>query len=208
MTDVYLKIIFFKKLSKYIPDNVFIASAYEQLFKNYSDRQRVFHDIKHVTYLLKMLEFYAPKIDNYDVLYFTIWYHKSVFYSWKNDNTERSAHLANEILTAAHFPEKDTDKVVQYITAAKDGISDGSNDLNYFLDFDLSVYALDPAVYKVYVQQLRAEWSFYHYFSLRARRKLFLSSLLEKEFIYNTALFRKNSENAARENIRFELESY
>ncbi len=59
MTTAHLKIIFFKKLSKYTDDNIFIASAFEQLFKNYTDGKRVYHHTTHVLHLLKLLDEYA-----------------------------------------------------------------------------------------------------------------------------------------------------
>ncbi len=208
MTNGYLKIIFFKRLSKYTTDNSFIASAYEQLFKNYKDSKRVYHDLSHVVQLLKMLDEHSIHVNNKDIFYFAIWYHNAVFYSWRKNNVELSAKLAKGKLTRAQFPAEFTEKVVQYILATENYASDNTNDLNYFLDFDLSVYASDRTVYEVYVQQLRDEWHFYPNFLLRARRKKFLSNLLEKEFIFNTEEFRDASEKIARENIQFELENY
>ena len=208
MTNGYLKIIFFKRLSKYTTDNRFIASAYEQLFKNYKNSKRVYHDLSHVVQLLKMLDEHSIHVNNKDIFYFAIWYHNAVFYSWRKNNVELSANLAKEKLTQAQFPVEFTEKVVQYILATENYVSDNTNDLNYFLDFDLYVYASDRTVYEVYVQQLRDEWHFYPNFLLRARRKKFLSNLLEKEFIFNTEEFRDASEKIARENIQFELENY
>ncbi len=208
MTNAYLKIIFFKRLSKYTDDNIFIASAFGQLFKNYTDIKRVYHHITHVIHLLKLLDEYALRINNNEVLYFAIWYHNAVFYARRNNSFELSAALAKEKLTKARLPAEMTEKIERYILAVKEYISDGTNDLNYFLDFDLSIYASDRTIYEVYVRQLREEWHFYPSFLLRARRKKFLSDLLEKNFIYNTEEFRTSSEKIARDNIRFELENY
>ena len=208
MTNEYLKIFFFKRLSKYTTDNAFIAGTYEQLFKNYSDRNRRYHDTLHLTQLLKMLELNLHLINNEDVIYFAIWYHKSVYSPWKKNNVELSAELAKDKLSKTQFPEDQTEKVSRYILATENYVSDGTNDMNYFLDFNLSIYASDLPVYEIYIQQLREENGLYPNFLSRSRRKKFLSDLLDKEYIFNTEEFRRSSEKIARENIAFELENY
>ncbi len=80
--------------------------------------------------------------------------------------------------------------------------------LNYFLDFDLSIYASDRPVYEVYVRQLREEWHFYPSFLLRARRKKFLFDLLEKILFIIQKNFAPHRKKSHATTFDFELENY
>jgi predicted metal-dependent HD superfamily phosphohydrolase len=208
MKNDYLRIIFYKKLSQYAQNTHLINGTFDELLKLYSSGKRYYHDLTHIINLLKLWEENKNHLADDEVVYLAIWFHDAVYDAWKSNNEELSAELAKEFLLKINFPAAKIDKVVQYIHATKNHENkNNDNDLSFFLDFDLSILGAEEAIYDVYTQQIRDEYSFYPSFIYNRGRKKVLKSFLEKSFIFKTEEFRAKLEAQARENIQRELES-
>ncbi len=203
----YLRIIFYKKLSQYSQDTADINGTFDELSKLYSSPKRYYHDITHITNLLKLWENNKNKLGDEEIVYLVIWFHDAIYDSWKSDNEELSAEMAKEFLIKINYPIYKIDKIVQYILATKTHESNGDPDLNFFLDFDLSILGADETIYDIYAQQIRDEFSFYPNFLYNRGRRKVLNAILEKKSIYKTDEFRALLENQARLNIQRELDS-
>ena len=206
MKTDYLKIIFYKKLSPYCSDSALINAMFEELIELYSYKNRFYHDITHVTSLLKRWEETRTELNDEEVVYLAIWFHDAIFDTWKSNNEEKSAELAAEFLNKTNFPPSRIEKVVNYILATKTHESNGENDLNYFLDMDLSILGSEETIYEIYTQQISDEYSFYPTFLYNRGRRKVLNGFLDKEFIYKTKIYRAKFEEQARVNIQAELE--
>ena len=203
----YLRIIFYKKLSQYSQDKADINGTFDELSKLYSSPKRYYHDITHITNLLKLWENNKNKLGDEEIVYLVIWFHDAIYDSWKSDNEELSAEMAKEFLIKINYPIYKIDKVVQYILATKTHESNGDSDLNFFLDFDLSILGADETIYDIYAQQIRDEFSFYPNFLYNRGRRKVLNAILEKKSIYKTDEFKALLENQARTNIQRELDN-
>ncbi len=207
MKTEHLKIIFYKKFSKFTDDSAFINETFEELAKCYQSRERYYHDLTHIVNLQKLYEEYKPSLMDTDVVFFAIWFHDAVFNTWKKDNEEKSAEMAKDILSKTNFSPERLQKVVDYILATKTHETNGDDDLSYFLDFDMSILGSEETIYDIYTKQISDEYSFYPTFLYNRGRRKVLESFLEKTSIYNTPTFKNLLEQSARANIQRELEN-
>jgi predicted metal-dependent HD superfamily phosphohydrolase len=207
MKTEHLKIIFYKKLSKFTDDSAFINETFEELVKSYQARERYYHDLTHIVNLQKLYEEYKPSLMDTDVVFFAIWFHDAVYNTWKNDNEEKSAALAKTVLSKTNISAERLQKVVDYILATKTHETNGDDDLSFFLDFDMSILGSEETIYDIYTKQISDEYSFYPTFLYNRGRKKVLESFLEKTSIYKTPIFKNLFEQSARANIKGELDS-
>ena len=206
MKTDYLKIIFFKRLSQYTDNATLINNTFSDLLNDYSAEQRVYHDLSHIHHLLNLLEDNQFRIHDEEVIFFAIWFHDAIYNTWKTNNEEKSADFAEDILSKTSMSPKRVQKVVDYIKATKTHTSNGDNDLEFFLDFDLSILGAEPTIYDVYTRQIREEFSIYPNFVYNRGRKKALRHFLEKSYIFHTYEFRSKFEAQARANIQRELD--
>lgn len=207
MKKDYLKIIFYKRLSKYTTNTGFINDTFDELIRFYSSDARQYHGLPHIVKLLRLLEEYKFYIQDEDVVFLAIWFHDAIYSTWRNDNEEKSAFWAKETLRESTMSPENIEKVVQYIEATKTHESNNDSDLNFFLDFDLSILGSDDTIYDVYARQIREEFSLTPSFMYKRGRRKVLTNLLERPHIYKTTVFQMKFEAKARENIQRELKN-
>lgn len=205
MKKDYLRIIFYKKLSKYSGNTAFINNTFDELMRFYSSDSRQYHGLTHIIKLLSLFEEHKSSIQNQDVVFFAIWFHDAIYSTWRDDNEEKSAFWAKEVLKETTMPAETIEKVVRFIEATKIHDSDNDADLNLFLDFDMSILGSEEAIYDVYARQIREEFSLMPSFLYKRGRRKVLSAMLERPNIYHTYFFQKTMEAKAKENIQREL---
>lgn len=207
MKTDYLKIIFFKRLSKYTDNTTLINNTFSDLLNDYRGEKRHYHDLSHITNLLYLLEDHKFRLRDEDAVFFAIWFHDVIYNTWSNNNEEKSADFAHEVLRQTHMPLSKIETIVHYIHATKTHTADGDTDLELFLDFDLSILGSENAIYEVYARQIREEFHAYPNFIYNRGRRKALRSFLEKRYIYHSDEFRRHYEAKARENIQRELDT-
>ena len=205
MKKDYLRIIFYKKLSKYSDNTAFINETFDELMRHYSSDNRQYHGLTHIIKLLRLFEEHKFSIQNEDVVFFAIWFHDAIYSTWRDDNEEKSAFWAKEVLKETTMPAESIEKVVRFIQATKTHESDDDMDLNFFLDFDMSILGSEEAIYDVYTRQIREEFSLTPSFLYKRGRRKLLAAMLERPHIYNTYVFQNTMEAKAKENILREL---
>jgi predicted metal-dependent HD superfamily phosphohydrolase len=207
MKTDYLKVIFFKRLSKYTDNHSLINHTFDDLLNDYTGEKRHYHDLSHIFNLLTLFEDNKFRITDEDVVFFAIWFHDAIYNTWKTNNEEKSAEFAHEILRQTNMSPDRIERVVSYINATKTHTASGDNDLDLFLDFDLSILGSDEAIYDVYTRQIREEFSVYPTFVYKTGRRKAMRSMLERGSIFKTDEFRRRFEAKARENIQRELDT-
>lgn len=205
MTNEYLKIIFYKRLSKYTDNAKLINSTFAELLELYSDDRRHYHDLTHIISLLNQFETIKGELTDEDVVYIAIWFHDAVFDTWKSDSEDRSAAFAQEFLQQTKMPPSRIAKVVNYILATKTHEPNGEGDLDYFLDLDLSILGAEETIYDVYTRQIKDEYHLIPGFIYNRGRRKILRGIIERPNIYRTTFFRTKLEMQARQNIEREL---
>ena len=208
MSPEYTRALLFKKLLNYSGDSASVHQILTYLEKQYNNENRYFYNLTHVIHQLKLFEENHYLIKDEEAVFFAIWFRHISNDTWRTNNEERSAYVAQLKLSEANVPNAIIQKVVQYITNCKNYSEPLENDEAVFQDLDLSVFGIDNSVYEIYSDQIRREWRRLPSFILNRRRKDFLTLLLNRDNIYNTEKFQATYELQARSNMKFELESY
>ena len=194
--------------SKYSDNQTTINSLWEGILKQYSGKNRHYHNLAHIQNMLLQAEIFKNKIEDFDTLLFSIWYHDIIYKSTKKDNEEKSALFAQKRLKPLNFEDKKLEKVQKLIISTKKHqiILNKNEDNAYLLDFDLSILGTGWETYKKYTKQIRKEYKIYPDFMHKPGRKKVLLHFLERETLYFTEAFRNKLEKQARENLNKEIE--
>ena len=181
-----------------------VNDHWENLEKAYSNSSRHYHNIKHLTEMIDCFETYKSNLQFPDEVLYALFYHDYIYSSTRNDNELKSAEYAIELL-----PENSTVKkqiIFDMILSTKDHVCIGVEDEKWLIDFDLKVLSKAPEDYKIYANQIRKEFSIYPDLLYNPGRKKALEHFLEKEFIYQRDIFRRDFEWKARVNIQEEID--
>ncbi|WP_296144950.1 hypothetical protein [uncultured Flavobacterium sp.] len=171
----------------------------------YSSKKRHYHNLSHLENLFKELLPIQEKLEDWDTIQFSIFYHDIIYKASRSDNEEKSALLAIERLKEIGYSN---DLILkcnhQIITTKSHEFSD--SDSNYFTDADLSILGKSWKTYSEYFQQIRKEYKIYPDFIYNPGRKKALHHFLKMDRIFKTDYFFEKYEIQARENLQKELE--
>lgn len=173
----------------------------EELLARYSEPQRAFHTIEHVTSVVAL----TPQLGGDDRLVFAAWFHDAVYAPGSRRNEPRSARLARERLGELGYPAAEQRFVSDAVLATASHAAPRA-DFDPLLDADLAVLAADADAYAEYAAAIRREFAHVPDFLYRRGRAAFLREMLERPTIYRTDAGRARFEAAARRNIRAELD--
>ena len=180
-----------------------VNNHWENLEKAYSNSSRHYHNIKHLTEMMDCFETYKSNLKFPDEVLYALFYHDYIYSSTRKDNELKSVEFAVELLPANTSVNKQI--IFDLILVTKDHISKSIEDEKWLNDFDLKILAKAPEDYKIYAQQIRKEFSIYPDLLYNPGRKKALQHFLEKDFIFQTAIFRNAFESKARANIQEEI---
>lgn len=194
------------ELTAHTADKQLADQLLAQLLHSWNEPQRRYHNQTHLENLLSLSRQYRSHLQDAAVVDFAIYYHDAVYKPERSDNEEKSALRAETELKQLHIAPAQIAQTAAFIrsTAAHHTAPREDNDLNYFLDFDLSVLGAEAAVYDLYAFQVREEFSIYPDLLYKPGRAKVLEKLLLQP-LYRTALFRELYEDAGRGNLRREL---
>lgn len=193
-------------LQPYTSDRALIEEGFKMIVGHYTEAQRHYHNLHHLNALLQLQQTHADIITDNERLSLAIFFHDIVYDVKQPDNEEKSALAAAAFLRRTNYPAEKIGQVMDFIRATSTHINSSSNnDLDYFLDFDLSILSAPAADYTVYAQQIRNEYSIYPDELYKPGRKKVLTHFLSLPAIYKTSLFRKQGEAMARQNMQEEL---
>ncbi len=191
-------------MQNYCADELKIDETFQILVKKYSEKHRVYHNLSHINYLLeeaKKIEF-----EDFDSVYFAIWFHDAIYEPKRSDNEIESAKLADKLLQELSFPENKITNIEKIILATqKHNAENLDADGKIFLDLDLSILGANPELYQKYSQAIRQEYSHVWNFLYRRGRKKILERFLLREVIFFSDEIRKNFEKQAQINLANEI---
>ncbi len=185
----------------------------ERLWKEieyrYTENHRAYHNLGHIGYLFQLLNTYVSNIANPAVVGFAILYHDIVYDTYRKDNEEQSATLAEKHLVELQVKKAIIDHVKTFILATKNHVLPEGyvllQDLSFFMDFDMAILGEDFETYKLYSQKIRKEYAQYTDELYETGRKQALQKFLSTPAIYSTNDFKVVMEEAARKNIQMEI---
>ncbi len=201
-----LAIIWNDLTSKTSTDKALSDSLWQEIEQNYSEKNRHYHNLNHLEFLIELAYEQQPNLKDFDAMLYSVFYHDIIYKTKHKDNEAKSASLAEAQLAKLNVPNEQIQRVSQQIMATKTHLFSPDLDTNYLLDFDLAILGASPEKYAAYTVQIRKEYAAYPDFLFKPGRKLVLEHFLGLDFIYKTTVFRTELEEAARTNLKNELD--
>ncbi|MFL5730664.1 MAG: hypothetical protein ACJ75J_14345 [Cytophagaceae bacterium] len=203
----FLKTTWNQLCSSYSDDITLKNKLFEQICREYGNSSRYYHNLNHISAMLTLADEHNDLIRHRDIVLFSIWFHDLVYDSLKKDNEEKSADMAEEMLTSLAIGKEAVQKIRKFIIATKSHSDHSEPDLCFFLDLDLSVLGSDSETYSTYCKNVRKEYKWVPGILYKKGRKKVLQHFLDMERIFKTDRFYELFEVKARKNIKRELAS-
>ncbi|KAA9325417.1 HD domain-containing protein [Adhaeribacter soli] len=190
----------------YTSDQELIETLWQELQQNYSEQNRHYHNLNHLSFMLEQAKRYEKQLKNPDAVTFAIFFHDIVYNSSQTDNEERSAALAEKRLLELTVPEATIMLVKEAILATKTHALHLNSDINFLLDFDLAILGTDWETYQAYAKSIREEYAHVPEEAYKAGRKKVLQHFLAMPRIFKTPIFQTLLEARAHHNLQAELQ--
>lgn len=193
-------------LRHYDAPNTLSSSLWQEIHKKYSSRGRHYHDLTHLSHLLKELSPIRSSLHDWHAIRFSIYYHDIIYNARRSDNEEKSALLAGRRMQELAVPPATIEKTLHIIRATRQHLQSPDGDTNYFLDADLSTLGQPWEVYRQYFKNIRKEYSIYPDLLYIPGRRKVLNHFLDMPRIFKTEYFSSKYEEMAKANLRQELQ--
>lgn len=177
----------------------------DEIIERYTESHRSYHNLSHIYSMLMMAEEYYDFIGNPILFELSIWFHDLIYDPSRNDNEEKSAERALELLSpflADSFLEN-LKKMILSTIEHSPILKDHDNEL--FLDLDMSVLAAETKIYEEYTSAIRKEFNIFSDEIYQTGRISVLEKLIEGDSLFLTQFFKDNFEKQAIGNIKNEI---
>ncbi len=172
------------------------------LAARYAEPQRRDHPLDHIVRCLAELDQARHLTDSPDEVEAALFFHDAVYDSKADDNEERSACLAEEVLTAAGVDASICGRVADLIRATTHRTPPDDPDAMLVVDVDLAGLADPIDDFLETGRRIREEYPHVPDVAFVEGRREFFRAFLARKSIYATKYFRERLEDAARENLR------
>jgi predicted metal-dependent HD superfamily phosphohydrolase len=180
------------------------TGSFEMLLERYSEPHRRYHDARHIDRCLLHFEVLKSFAQRPDLVEFALWLHDAVYETKAHDNEERSANLAEALLTSAGLHHL-VAPLRAMILGTRHKETCPADDVGLVVDIDLSVLGSEPKDYMAYVQQIREEYSWVPDKEFRDGRIKVLKTIADHARIYSHDPCFGLWELRARENLNNEM---
>ncbi len=164
--------------------------VFKRLIKSYSSTYRAYHTLAHVRDCLVQFDLVKGYAKSPSELETAIWFHDAIYDVTSNDNEERSAQMATEILNEFNAPKPVVSRIVDLILATRPSYDPVDVDEKLIVDIDLSILGSLPAKFNTYEEQIRQEYQWSPEEMYQKGRAEFIRSMLEKDTIFNVEIFK------------------
>jgi predicted metal-dependent HD superfamily phosphohydrolase len=137
-----------------------------------------------------------------------IWFHDAVYDPKRTDNEERSADLAEELLTPFPATASLLPTIRELILATRHNSQLMDADAKVILDADLAILGSGVARYMQYSAAIRQEYAHIPDDAFRVGRVKIIDQFLSRERIYSTDVLFHEAESTARANLLAERLTY
>ena len=190
-------------------DDADLGAAGEYLLTRWSEPQRQYHTVAHLTAVLDVIDRYAELAPGADRVRLAAWLHDAVYdpRALGDANERDSAEFAEGLLRTLGVPPEVAAEVARLVgLTAGHATGEDDPDGELLCDADLSILASDEERYAGYTSAIRREYAHVPDDAFRAGRTQVLTALLELPSIYRHAQIRDEWESRAQANLRAELE--
>lgn len=175
----------------------------EDLLARWSETHRKHHTVAHLHEVLDAIGELADTGIGFDreAVELAAWFHDAIYEIGRDDNEDRSAELARELLASSPV----RDEVARLVLTTKTH-KVAADDINgaVLSDADLSVLGSEPLRYRTYAEAVRQEYAEVADEVFKPARTQVLSALLDGQ-LFHTAAGRDRWEQKARRNIAEEI---
>ena len=190
-----------KQLWKRIGTNGSGKDNYEEIARLYGETHRYYHNFVHIAHSLNELNEASRFIENPNEVETAIWYHDAIYDIKAKNNEEKSAELAEKILTKARIKKQFIKSVTEKILATKHDMTPKDKDTQYLIDIDLAILGKPTEEFEEYERDIRSEYSFVPEYQFKQKRKEILQNFLCRNSVYSTDFFKQKYESQARKNL-------
>ncbi|MDX1960642.1 MAG: hypothetical protein SFU98_18870 [Leptospiraceae bacterium] len=172
----------------------------------YREPSRFYHNERHISEMFELFHEFESKLQESEVVVFSILYHDAIYDPKSKTNEEDSAKLALNDLASLGYSKSGSELLSEFILSTKSHIPKlDSFDCKFFLDLDLSILGKNVSRYSEYSKDIRKEYSFVEENLYRLERAKVLKNFLSRERIYYTDLFHDLWDLQARKNLEWEI---
>lgn len=200
-----IKETFTELLTNYTDNECLRNELWTEIEENYSSKKRHYHTFQHLENVFSQLTDVKEKVQNWETILFTLYYHDIIYNSIKSDNEEKSAKLAEKRMKQISVSNDKITLCKKQILATKSHIKSTDSDTNYFTDADLSVLGQSWETYSLYYKNVRKEYSIYPSLIYNAGRRKVLNHFLAMDRIFKTDFFYEKFEKQAKQNLQNEI---
>lgn len=194
-------------LSGFEVDQVAAQKAFNLLVEAYSSSDRYYHTLKHIYHVLKIIDNLQAYTRNLATVQLAAWFHDVIYDTKAQNNEERSADYACQLLSSLGIPFSNITPVTRLIINTKNHQAAADDfDSQVLLDADLAILAANPVYYREYANAIRQEYAWVSEAEYIVGRKQVLERFLQRQRIYFTTLMFEVAENAARRNLNAEIQ--
>ncbi|MBW4561397.1 MAG: hypothetical protein KME32_09595 [Mojavia pulchra JT2-VF2] len=187
-------------------DQVVANNAFNDLVAAYSSPGRYYHTLKHILHILSTIDTLQAYIKEINAVQLAAWFHDIVYDTRSQDNEEKSADYAFNLLSNLGIPLDNIATVTRLILNTKHHQAAADDfDSQVLLDADLAILAADPIQYQEYANAIRQEYAWVTEADYITGRRQVLERFLQRDRIYFTPLMFEIAEQSARSNLKAEI---
>ncbi len=183
-----------------------VAGIWEQLESQYAQPPgRAYHNLDHISDCFTQFDQVIDQANNRLALELAIFFHDVVYNPQTKvpfENEEKSAELAEQVLSQAGMPMSEVGQVAQLILDTRHQHVAESADGRLLVDIDLSILGRESERFWRYEQQIRDEYSWVEENGYRSGRAKIMQGFLDRDQIYQTVWFYDRYEKQARQNVQ------
>ncbi|MEB3291872.1 MAG: hypothetical protein VKJ24_01805 [Synechococcales bacterium] len=197
-----------------------IMATYQTIAHHYLHPDRAYHNLTHVAEVLQAIAQFSQPSDRSQLqdahanaeidaaLLFAVWFHDVIYDSKANDNEEKSAILAETVLTSLSISKTIVQTVQDLVLATKRHCANGNPLAEVLLDADLAILGQSPDRYQAYARAIRQEYAWVPDDAYGQGRGQVLQGFLQRDRLYYTAIAYQLYEQPARNNLLAELQMF
>jgi len=192
-------------------------SACHDLIARYEEPHRKYHNLRHLTEVLDIVDELADEAEDIEAVRLAAWFHDAVYESAAAhseseisesaiSNEEASARLAARVLTDLGVPAARASEAARLVRLTEKHVAaDHDRNAAVLFDADLAILASAPERYEEYAQAVREEYRQVPDDVFRPARARILAALLSAPTLYRTPSARARFESRARTNVTAEI---
>ena len=184
-----------------VPASTRVRVLHGQLVSLYSEPQRHYHTLQHLSECFERWAELRPHAVNPAEVEVAVWYHDAIYDTHSGENEAHSAVLACETAVELGVPRASAQRIHDLVMATRHAVEPVGPDAEALVDTDLSILGAAPTRFDEYERQVRLEYGWVPEATFRERRADILRGFLRRPHIFSTALFQERYEHAARANI-------